>query len=113
MHEASYLDLESAEQRIQQLFEEPERRRRCLAWLCHDPDPSTQRATIDLLVQASEGDEEAVRILKESFAGRLAFGTAGLRGLVGPGPGRMNEALLRQVTWGLSTYLGEYLDLGD
>ena len=40
-----------------------------------------------------------------AFGSRLRFGTAGLRGRIGPGPNQMNRALVRQVSYGLSQYL--------
>ena len=55
--------------------------RRAEAWIADDPDPET-RAELRALVDA--GDDGALR---ERFAGPLEFGTAGLRGLLGGGPG--------------------------
>ncbi len=45
--------------------------------------------------------------LREHFAGRLEFGTAGLRALVGPGPTRMNLATIRRVSFAVGSYLVE------
>jgi phosphomannomutase len=39
------------------------------------------------------------------FDGRLGFGTAGLRGAMGPGPNRMNRLVVRQTTAGLMKWL--------
>ena len=39
------------------------------------------------------------------FGGRLAFGTAGLRAPMGPGPRRMNRLVVRQTTAGLLDWL--------
>ncbi len=39
-----------------------------------------------------------------SFTG-LLFGTAGLRGLMGPGTNRMNRYVIRRVTQGIARYL--------
>jgi phosphomannomutase len=71
------------------------------AWVDADPDPET-KAQGEALIAA--GDED---VLTEHFGRRLAFGTAGLRGKLGPGPNRMNRALVRQVAAGLGLYLRE------
>ncbi|TVQ91674.1 MAG: phospho-sugar mutase [Deltaproteobacteria bacterium] len=71
------------------------------AWAASDPDPQTRQATLDLI---EAGDAAALR---ECFGARLEFGTAGLRGALGPGPNRMNRALVRKVAAGLAAYLLE------
>src|SRR5260370_29150107 len=40
-------------------------------------------------------DADAVAELRDRFAGRLKFRTAGLRGAVAAGPNRMNRAVVR------------------
>jgi len=70
-----------------------------LEWLRTDPDPATRTTLQDWL---DTNDEHALR---EAFGRRLAFGTAGLRGPLGPGPGAMNRALVRRVAAGLARYL--------
>ena len=44
-------------------------------------------------------DEEA---LEDAFGGQLSFGTAGMRGVLGVGPNRMNIYTVRQATEGLA-----------
>ena len=47
--------------------------------------------------------------LADRFAGALEFGTAGLRGVIGAGPNRMNRAVVLRTTFGLAAYLIETL----
>ena len=69
------------------------------AWLDDDPDPNTRRELEALL---RGGDLPA---LQERFAGPLQFGTAGLRGLMGAGPSRMNQATVARAAAGLARQL--------
>ena len=69
------------------------------AWMAIDPDPDTVSEAQGLVFAA---DEPALR---ERFDGRLAFGTAGLRGPLGAGPNRMNELVVRQTAAGLADYV--------
>jgi phosphomannomutase len=62
------------------------------AWISDDPDPR-DRGELRGLLEA--GDEAELR---DRFAGRLTFGTAGLRGAVAAGPNRMNRAVVRAAT---------------
>ena len=76
------------------------------AWLDQDPDPSTAEQLRTLIEQAPE-NPEAIGELRDCFNTRLAFGTAGLRGALGPGPNRMNRVLVMQAAAGLAAYLNE------
>lgn len=49
-----------------------------------------------------EGDDEAI---KDRFAVKLAFGTAGLRGTLGAGTNRMNIWVVRQATQGVADWV--------
>ena len=69
------------------------------AWRRADPDPAT-RTEVDQLLAGGRLEE-----LEDRFHGALEFGTAGLRGLVGAGPNRMNRAVVRRATAGLGAYL--------
>jgi phosphomannomutase len=74
-----------------------------LAWLAADPDPETRDELERLIERADRGD---VGPLAGRFDGRLAFGTAGLRGEMGAGPQRMNRVVVRQAAAGLARWLG-------
>ena len=67
-------------------------------WAIHDPEPRF-RSEVDRMVDTQDPQ------LIELFGGRLAFGTAGLRAAVGPGPQRMNALVVRQATVGVVTVL--------
>jgi phosphomannomutase len=71
------------------------------AWITDDPDPKTAAELTALL---ESNDEET---LKKYFSGFLQFGTAGLRGPVGPGPSCMNRAVVGRTAAGISAYMKE------
>ncbi len=68
------------------------------AWLAIDPDPAT-RAELEHLM--ADDPERAAAL----FDGRVAFGTAGLRAAMGPGPTRMNRVVVAQATAGVMRWL--------
>ena len=69
------------------------------AWISDDPDPLTALQLQTLL----DSGEEAT--LKKYFNGFLQFGTAGLRGPVGPGPSCMNRAVVGRTAAGIVEYM--------
>lgn len=97
------------------------------AWIADDPDP-VDRAELTALLDRAERAayaaqagvagpapeaEAAASQLRDRFAGRLAFGTAGLRGAVGAGPNRMNRAVVRGATSAVAGWLLASRPAGD
>jgi len=68
-------------------------------WIADDPDPATAQELVDLLAR---GDETTLR---KHFSGFLQFGTAGLRGPIGPGPSCMNRAVVGRAAAGIAAYM--------
>ena len=77
------------------------------AWHAQDPDPDTRAELETLIDAASGGADDALAGLRDRFAARLEFGTAGLRGEIGAGPNRMNRVLVTQAAAGLAAWLLE------
>jgi phosphomannomutase len=78
-----------------------ELRERVLRWIADDPDPAARDELRSLLAQPDPASTD----LADRFAGSLQFGTAGLRGIIGAGPNRMNRAVVARATWGLAQEL--------
>lgn len=68
-------------------------------WIDHDPDKKTAQQLIDWL---QEGNAKE---LKRCFSGFLQFGTAGLRGPIGPGPSCMNRAVVSRTATGIVEFM--------
>jgi len=69
------------------------------AWIADDPDPKTAAQLQSLL------DAEDETALNKYFNGFLQFGTAGLRGPIGPGPSCMNRAVVGRTAAGIASYM--------
>ena len=77
-------------------------RKRAEAWTAAPHDDDTIQAVKRML---SSEDTEA---LIEAFHQDLAFGTGGMRGIMGPGTNRMNAAVVAMATQGLADYLAHH-----
>jgi phosphomannomutase len=73
-------------------------RREAQRWIEGDPDPVTQ-AELANLVSSDDLSALAERMTP------LSFGTAGLRGAVGAGPGRMNLAVVMRTACAVARYV--------
>jgi phosphomannomutase len=75
------------------------------AWRDQDPDDETRDELDRLIARAASDDSDAAVDLADRFAGRLQFGTAGLRGALGSGSNRMNRVLVAQAAAGFAAFL--------
>jgi phosphomannomutase len=76
---------------------DPSLRERATRWAKEDPDPTT-RAELEALL--AEPDLTRTDVA-DRFAATLEFGTAGLRGVLGAGPNRMNRAVVLRTSLGV------------
>jgi phosphomannomutase len=74
------------------------------SWIAQDPDAETVGELENLINNSDESG------LAERFGQRIGFGTAGLRGLLGAGPNRMNRVLVSQAAAGVAKYLKDNFD---
>ncbi len=72
------------------------------AWIADDPDLKT---ATQLKLWLDSGNEVE---LKKSFSGFLQFGTAGLRGPIGPGPSCMNRAVVGRTAAAIAQYMKDH-----
>lgn len=75
------------------------------AWRDAEPDDDIRSELTELIDAAAAGEADAHADLAERFAGRLQFGTAGLRAAVAAGSMRMNRLVVRQAAAGLGQWL--------
>jgi phosphomannomutase len=71
-------------------------------WIKNDPDPKTAAQLQEWL------DANNFAKIKDSFNGFLEFGTAGLRGRVGPGPSCMNRAVVSRTATGIAAFMKKH-----
>jgi phosphomannomutase len=78
------------------------------AWAAVDPDEQTAAELSARIEAAASGDAAAIAELTDAFDGTLQFGTAGLRGRLGPGSNRMNRVVVARAAAGLAQYLRDH-----
>jgi len=74
-------------------------------WQGIELDLADEHTLREWLDDAGRGDQSAIDRLHEFFDQPLIFGTAGLRGAMGPGPGGMNTTVVCQAAQAIGTLL--------
>ncbi len=74
------------------------------AWADQDPDQQTRSELLALI------ENQNTDALRRCMGKRIGFGTAGLRGELGPGSNRMNRVLVAQAAAGIAEYLRKNFD---
>ncbi len=82
------------------IYHNPDILEKANAWLQNNFDTDIQDQIKELIAYNPEE-------LEDSFYKNLAFGTGGMRGIMGPGTNRINKYTLGKNTQGLSLYLKE------
>ena len=72
-------------------------------YLSWDPNEETKAQMLSFI------ETKNVIELRAALNTRLAFGTAGLRGAMGPGYNKMNDLVILQTTQGIAKYLIDQL----
>ncbi len=75
---------------------------RAQQWIDADPDPST-RSTLQHVLKKAQKNAHHLDELRFHMEPPLTFGTAGLRGTMGPGPAQMNRLTVRLTTFAICT----------
>lgn len=71
----------------------------CCLNFCDYQDSKEEKEILEYL------NNKQIKILSKLFLKRLEFGTAGLRGRMGPGYSQMNDLVIVQTGQGLTKYL--------
>ena len=97
---ASHFLVERGDSSVKKFSLEEKSLHRAHAWLAKIEDQKTRREVEDLIKKRGS-------LLIDAFYQDLAFGTGGLRGIMGVGTNRMNKYTVARITQGLACYLGK------
>lgn len=74
-------------------------------WMRDEPDENYRNTLAGIIAGIDSGDTKSGAQAIELFGSKLSFGTAGLRGLMRPGPNGINRQTVCKTTLGLAHYL--------